>query len=155
MAIGKGKLLEQLRAVCTEIAEKNETELVDVAFEKENNVRFLRVYIDRRGGVGLDDCEKVSNDISDYLDSADPIEENYTLEVASPGLDRPLREQRDFDRYIGETVEIKLRQAVDHKSKFVGELTAFKEQKVYITVKGEEMSFDLENIKSAKRTIIF
>lgn len=90
------------------IIEKEEFELVDVEYKKEGSNWYLRIYIDKPGGITLDDCQKVSEQLSDKLDEVDPIKENYFLEVSSPGLDRPLKKESDFERFKGEIVEVKL-----------------------------------------------
>ncbi len=83
-------------------------ELVDVEFVKEGQHRYLRIYIDKEGGVSLEDCQKVSEYLNERLDSLDPIEENYFMEVSSPGIERPLKKEADFERFKEHLVEVKL-----------------------------------------------
>lgn len=83
-------------------------ELVDVEFVKEGQHRYLRIYIDKEGGVSLEDCQKVSEYLNERLDSLDPIEENYFMEVSSPGVERPLKKEADFERFKEHLVEVKL-----------------------------------------------
>src|SRR5688572_25516812 len=80
------------------IIEKEEFELVDIEYKKEGANWYLRLYIDKPGGITLDDCQKISNQLGDRLDEEDPIKGNYFLQVSSPGLDRPLKKERDFVR---------------------------------------------------------
>ena len=81
------------------LIEKNNFELVDVEFVKEGQNWFLRLYVDKPGGILIDDCELVSREVEKLLDESDPIEQAYILEVSSPGLDRPLKKDKDFERY--------------------------------------------------------
>ena len=90
------------------VIEENAFELVDVEYVKEGGGYILRLYVDKEGGITIDDCETVSRYVSDRLDEDDFIEEAYTLEVSSPGLDRPLKKDRDFERHLGERVTVRL-----------------------------------------------
>lgn len=109
------------------ILEQNKYELVDVEFVKEGPDNFLRIYIDKPGGITIDDCQIVSELISNKLDENDPIDKGYFLEVSSPGLDRPLKTDGDLKRNIGKDVEVKLYQNVEGKKMLVGELLSFSE----------------------------
>lgn len=90
------------------VLEENGFELVDMEYVKEAGNWYLRAYIDKDGGITINDCELVSRYFSDRLDEADFIEESYTMEVSSPGLDRPLKKDKDFQRHLGDEVEVKL-----------------------------------------------
>ncbi len=107
-------------------------ELVDVEFTKEGIHRYLRIFIDKEEGVTLDDCQHVSQKISEQLDKIDPIEENYFLEVSSPGLDRPLKTKRDLEKSIGKNIEIKLYKKINNKKKYCGEFIEFDEDNIEI-----------------------
>lgn len=104
-----------------------EYELVDVEYVKEGSLKFLRIYIDKGGEMSLDDCQKLSRLISEKLDEVDPIEENYMLEISSPGLDRQLKKDRDFEREKGKEVELKLFKAKDGIKDFEGILLGLNE----------------------------
>ena len=117
------------------IVEKENFELVDVEFKKEGPHRYLRVFIDKDGGITLDDCQKVSEALSEKLDELDPIEENYFLEVSSPGLDRPLKKDADFERFKGELVEIKLYEPINGQKLLEGELVGLVEDHIHLNVK--------------------
>lgn len=106
----------------TPIVEELHLELVDLEFVKEGANWYLRVYIDKEGGVNIDDCEAVSRALEKKLDEADPIEQAYVLEVSSPGLDRPLKKDADFEKFVGEIIDIKLYQAKDGKKQYQGKL---------------------------------
>ncbi len=112
--------------------EKNSFELVDVEFVKEGSNRYLRIYIDKEGGITVADCELVSRALSDILDAEDFIEEAYVLEVSSPGLGRPLKKEKDFVRSMGEEIEIRCFRAVDSSKEFRGILTAYDAKTVTI-----------------------
>lgn len=90
------------------VIQANDFELVDVEYVKEAGTRYLRAYIDKEGGITIDDCELVSRAFGERLDAEDFIEESYVLEVSSPGLGRPLKKEKDFARSIGKDVEVKL-----------------------------------------------
>ncbi|MGI6072088.1 MAG: ribosome maturation factor RimP [Lachnospiraceae bacterium] len=107
------------------ILEQNEFELVDVEYVKEGNDRYLRAYIDKEGGININDCELVSRALEEKLDVADFIREAYILEVSSPGLTRPLKKEKDFARNKGRQVEIHLYRPVDKSKIFIGTLVSF------------------------------
>lgn len=119
-------------ALITPIVEANHFELVDVEYVKEGANWYLRAYIDKEGGITIDDCELVSRAFSELLDREDFIEDSYIMEVSSPGLLRPLKKDKDFARNIGNEVELKLYKAVDKKKEDTGFLTAFDKNTVTI-----------------------
>ncbi|ABY94867.1 ribosome maturation factor RimP [Thermoanaerobacter thermohydrosulfuricus] len=137
------------------VLEKNNFELVDVEYKKEGSHWYLRVYIDKEGGITLDDCQLVSEYLSDRLDEVDPIEHSYILEVSSPGLDRPLKKPRDFERNIGKEIEISLYAPIDKRKKFEGELIEFTGDKIIILYNGERKEFDMKNVSLVKPVIKF
>ena len=118
------------------IINANNFELVDVEFIKEAGTYYLRIYIDKEGGITIDDCEIVSRALSDKLDEKDFIEESYILEVSSPGVGRPLKKDKDFARSIGEEVDVKLFKPIEKQKEFNGILESFNEEE--ITVKLDE-----------------
>ena len=129
------------------IIEKNGFELVDVEYVREGGSWYLRAYIDKPGGINVDDCETVSRELSDILDEKDFIDEAYILEVSSPGLGRPLKKEKDFKRSLGEEVEIRTYRMVDKKKEFTGILKAYDKDTVTIGMEdGSEMIFDKGDI---------
>ncbi len=131
----------------TPLVEANNFELVDVEFVKEAGTNYLRIYIDKEGGITIDDCEIISRALSDLLDEKDFIDEAYILEVSSPGLGRPLKKDKDFARSIGEDVDIKLFKPIDKQKEFSGVLEAYDDKE--ITVKLDEdtiMKFNRKDI---------
>lgn len=129
------------------IMEANGFELVDVEYVKEAGNWYLRAYIDKPGGITVDDCEVVNRELGDLLDRDDFIDESYILEVSSPGLGRPLKKERDFIRSKGEEVEIRTYRMVDRQKEFRGVLKAWDKDTVTIeTEDGQEQIFDRDNI---------
>lgn len=146
--------------IVTELAEpivrQHSYELVDVEFIKEGANWYLRIYIDKPNGITIDDCQTVSEELGEKLDKVDPIEQSYFLEVSSPGLERPLKKERDFEKYKGETVEVKLFEAVDGKKIFEGELLGLIDNNVSIKpLKGEDLSFERDKVALVRRVIKF
>ena len=122
-------------------------ELVDVEYVKEAGTWYLRAYIDKPGGIMVDDCEVVSRELSDILDEQDFIDEAYILEVSSPGLGRPLKKEKDFARSIGEEIEIRTYRAIDRQKEFIGILKEFDKDTITIEYEdGETKSFERNNI---------
>lgn len=129
------------------IMEANGFEMVDVEYVKEAGTWYLRAYIDKPGGITVDDCEIVNRALGDLLDRDDFIEESYILEVSSPGLGRPLKKERDFVRSQGEEVEIRTYRMVERQKEFRGVLKTWDKETVTIeTEEGRERVFDRDNI---------
>ena len=103
-------------------------ELIDVEYVKEVSLKYLRIYIDNQGKMSLDDCQRFRRQISEKLDKIDPIEENYMLEISSPGLDRHLKKDKDFSREKGKEVELKLFKAIDGAKEFEGTLVGLNDE---------------------------
>ncbi len=120
------------------ILAENACELVDVEYVKEGSDYFLRLYIDKEGGVTIDDCEVVSRALEEKLDAADLIPDAYILEVSSPGLDRPLKKEKDFVRSKGKDVEVRCYKAVSGSREWRGALTSWDDETVTITPEGAE-----------------
>lgn len=135
---------------------KNRFELVDLEYVKEAGTWYLRAYIDKEGGITVDDCELVSRAFSDLLDEHDFIDDSYILEVSSPGLGRPLKKDKDFDRNIGKEIEIKLFRPVDHQKEFTGILEAYTKESVTITVPdGISVTLERKNIALIRQALDF
>lgn len=122
-------------------------ELVDVEYVKEGSNWYLRAYIDKEGGIFVNDCELVHRELSDLLDELDYVEGSYILEVSSPGLGRPLKKEKDFQRSLSKNVEVKTFRKRDGRKDFRGALTAYDEKTVTITEEsGQEITFDRAEI---------
>ena len=129
----KRELYEQkTEEILLPIVEENGIELVDVEYVKEGSTWYLRAYIDKPGGINIDDCEVVSRRLSDILDEKDYIDDAYILEVSSPGLGRPLKKEKDFKRSLGEEVEIRTYRMIDKQKEFTGILKDYDEKTVTI-----------------------
>jgi len=123
------------------LIEQNNFELVDVEYVKESSNWYLRIYIDKEGGISVDDCEIISRALSEKMDEKDFIDDAYILEVSSPGLGRPLKKDKDFVRSIGKEIEIKLYKAMNKQKDFEGTLKSYTKDEVTIEVDGEEIKF--------------
>lgn len=130
-------------------------ELVDLEYKKEGPHWYLRIYIDKAGGISTDDCQKVSERISDVLDVKDPIPHSYFLEVSSIGLDRPLKRDEDFVRFKGHEVDVKLYKARSGKKDYTGELIGLIDNDILINVDGSIISFSRNQIAIVKLAIKF
>ena len=145
LAAGKGRSMrrkEEIEAYAENlflpITQKHVFELVDVEYVKEAGSWYLRVYIDKEGGIAVDDCEVVSREADPILDTDDCIEESYILEVSSPGLGRPLKKDKDFARSIGEEVEVRLFRAVEGCKEYTGLLNAYDKTTVTLMLEDEK-----------------
>lgn len=131
--MSKKEIYEQkAEAILTPIVEQHGFELVDVEYVKEGSNWYLRGYIDKEGGITVNDCETVSRAFSDRLDEEDFIEEAYIMEISSPGLGRALKKEKDFQRSMGKNLEIHTYRAIDKQKEFYGVLTAYDENSVTI-----------------------
>ena len=150
------ELIEKLNKEVLPLAAQFGLELVETEYVKEDGNWYLRVYVDKEGGVTIDDCSDLSLKVSDMLDKTDPIKETYILEVSSPGFDRPLKNERDFQRYTGEVVEVGLYKPLDGSKHFEGALKGLVDGKVVIVDDdGNEQAFERKDVSIVKRKIIF
>lgn len=133
---------EKAAALLEPIVQEQGFELVDVEYVKEGGTWYLRAYIDKEGGITIDDCELVSRAFSDVLDREDFIEDSYIMEVSSPGLGRPLKKEKDYERSMGKELEIRTYRAIDGQKEFYGILTAYDSNSVTVKEEnGEEKTF--------------
>ena len=131
----------------TPILDRRNFELVDVEYVKEGSTWYLRVYIDKEGGITSDDCADVSREMNEILDREDYVEGSYTFEVSSPGLGRPLKKEKDYIRSMGKELEIRTYRAIDREKEFYGILKAYDADTVTIEQEdGKEMVFEKSNI---------
>lgn len=137
-----GKVSEQVFELVAPIAESFGLEVIEVLYEKKYDGMNLTIVIDKDGGVTINDCETLHRAIDQPLDELDPIDCAYTLNVSSPGIDRPLKTERDYKRNLNKKISVKLYKAVDSKKKFVGILTAYDDETFTITTeKGQIITF--------------
>jgi len=144
-------VLEMTEPICADLG----LSVWDIEFLKEGKNNVLRVYIDKEGGVGIDDCEAVSVALSAKLDEKDPIPSAYSLEVSSAGLDRQLKRPSDFARYIGHQVDVKLYGPIDGLKDFTAELVAFENETVFLNHAGKAMEISLSKAASVRLAVIF
>ncbi len=131
----------------TPILDRMNFELVDVEYVKEGGTWYLRAYIDKEGGITVNDCEAVAREMNEILDKEDFVEDSYVFEVSSPGLGRPLKKEKDYVRSIGKEVEIRTYRAINREKEFYGILSAYDENTVTIKTEDEtEMTFEKSDI---------
>lgn len=160
--MAKKKITEIIEEISAEFLAQNGLELYNSEFVKEGRDWFLRVYIDKMQEaqeaqyVSTDDCEKVSRFLSAELDRIDPIEQNYYLEISSPGMDRALLKDKDFVRFAGEIVDISLYKAVDGQKAYQGRLVGIEDGKIIITDEQDNrIEFPREQVAKTKLAVIF
>lgn len=152
----KREILKTVKQMCQTIADELNFELVDMEYIKEFGSYFLRVYIDKVGGVSTDDCERMSEKLNVILDESDPIKEAYYLEVSSPGLDRPLKTDKDLKRNLDKEVEIKLYQSINNMKNYEGTLLGFNDDEITIKdSQGKTISLPKDTISIIRLAIKF
>lgn len=146
----KKRVVDIVSELVQPFVSEKDLELVDVEFVKEGPDRYLRVIIDKEEGVSIDDCGEVSLFISKKMDELDPIEENYFLEVTSPGVERPLKKDKDFERFAGRTVQVKLYQPIDGQKILEGTLVGLFDN----TIKLEVSEGQVVEIPKSKASLV-
>ena len=132
------------------IIENLNIELVETEYVKEGSQWFLRLYIDKPGGVSLDDCQLVHESVTDIIDEADPISGPYVFEVSSPGLDRPIKTEKDYNRVMGQKIDVKLYKPVNGNKQYTGIVCAYEEGEVELDCPEGKMRFNLSDIALAR-----
>ena len=150
MSSGTDRIIATIQDFAEPVLVELGLELVEVQFRPEAHGWVLRLFIDKEGGVTIDDCADVSREISAYLEAEDLIEHSYHLEVSSPGLERPLKRLEDFERFSGRKARIKLKEPVGEQRVFVGTLAGVEDQAVSLLVDGREQRFALNRIARAR-----
>ena len=150
---------QEIEQHCTElvtpIIEQNGFELVDVEYVKEGSDYYLRVYADKEGGIDINDCVFISRNLEEKLDEADKLTDPYILEVSSPGLGRPLKKEKDFQRNLGEEVEVRTFRAIEGQKEFTGILKAYDKESVTIELEETEMKFARTDIALIRQAFDF
>lgn len=131
------KISDKVEALARPVVEEEGCKLWSVEYVKEAGTWYLRIFIDKDGGVGIADCEAISRRLDPILDEADPIPESYVFEVGSAGAERELKRTSDFEQFIGSDVEVKLYQPYEGRKTLVGTLEEYNDR--YITVSGVEL----------------
>lgn len=138
------------------LVEEHRFELVDVEYVKEAGSWYLRAYIDKEGGIAVDDCEVISRILSDWLDKEDFIDDSYILEVSSPGLGRPLKKEKDFARSIGKDVDVRLYKALNKSKEYTGTLKAYDKESVTLQMEdGSDLVFQRAEIALIRLALDF
>ena len=154
-------VVETVTEVVLPILEEKQFELVEVEFVKEGKSWFLRIFIDKEGGIDIEECAYVSEQVSEKLDAMDPdpIPQAYFLEISSPGAERPLKKEADYQRAVGEYIHVSLYQPIDGEKQFEGFLQSFDENqlvmKTRIKTREKERTIDRKNIAKARLAIQF
>ncbi|TCT15055.1 ribosome maturation factor RimP [Natranaerovirga pectinivora] len=152
----KDNIEEKTTGLLEPIIEANNFELVDVEYVKEGSNWYLRAFIDKEGGITIDDCELVSRALEAKLDEKEFIPVQYILEVSSPGLDRPLKKEKDFQRSIDKLIELKLYKAVDKQKEFIGILREYDKDTIKVELDNNELvEFNRSDIALIRLAIVF
>ncbi len=122
----------------------------DVTYTKEGKDNYLRIFIDSENGISLDDCEKVNNAITDMLDEANYVKDQYFLEISSPGIERHIRKEKHLKESIGKEINIKLFKAIEKQKEVTGILKSFDEANIIIETETQELSIERKNISLMK-----
>ncbi|WP_084566039.1 ribosome maturation factor RimP [Halanaerobium kushneri] len=149
-----GKVAETVTDFVLPIAHSEELNLVDVEFLKEGSNWILRIFLENKDGdLTIEECEKVSRALSVILDEEDPIDKSYILEVSSPGLERPLKTEEDFERFKGELIAVKTFKKINGKKEFIGTLKDFEKDKIILILADkQEISIDYSLVARANLT---
>ena len=149
------KVTDVVSQLAAPIVAENGCELWDVEYVREAGEWFLRVYIDKEGGVSINDCEAISRPMSDKLDEVDPIEGSYTFEVSSAGADRALKKPEHFEKMMGSQVEVRLYRAVDGRKSMVGELTGYENGDVTLNLPEGQRTFPKADVAQVRLYVTF
>ena len=149
------KVTDLTAALAEPIVQEQGCSLGDVEYVREAGQWFLRVYIDKEGGVSIQDCEAVSRPLSDALDEADPIEGSYVLEVSSAGADRPLKRPEHFRQFLGAQVEVRLYRALEGRKEYVGILAGYEAGNVTIQMETGAQTFLKQDVAQVRLYVTF
>lgn len=149
------KITERVFALAKPVVEEEGCSLWDVEYVREAGSWYLRVYIDKEGGVGIDDCERISRRLDPILDQEDPIPDSYVFEVGSAGAERELKRPSDFEQFLGSEVEVRLYQPLNGRKAYVGELLGFADGAVTIRCDAKELRFEKPQIAQVRLHVSF
>jgi ribosome maturation factor RimP len=149
------KIKSIVEEMITSFIEEHNFELVDVEYVKEGKNWFLRIYVDKDGGIDIDDCGLVSEYLSKQLDLNDPMDDVYFLEVSSPGAERPLKKSADVIKAVGKDVFVTVYEALDGLKEFEGRLLSFEDEVLVVEVGKKQHSIPYDKVASARLAIIF
>ena len=137
---------KQIEAIITPVIEQEGGELVDLQWRKEGHQQVLRLFLDKPNGITLDDCAYFSDRVGATLDDGDKIPQSYVLEVSSPGLDRVIKKDKDFERFSGKSVKLKLKLAENGQRRFSGVLQGLKDGRIMVLVDKDLKAFARDNV---------
>ena len=149
------KLTEKIRSLAEPVVREEGCSLWDVEYVREAGSWYLRLFIDKDGGVGIDDCERISRRLDPILDEADPIPESYVFEVGSAGAERELKRPSDFAQFMGAEVEVKLYKPLDGRKAWVGELAGYDAGAVTLRIGEEERRFTAAEVAQVRLHVSF
>lgn len=156
--MNKNSIISRTEDLLNNLLKDKEIELVEVDYVKENNIYYLKVYIDTNDGITIDECSEVSRELSKLLDDYDFIEDSYFLEVSSPGLDRPFKTKEDYNKNLNEIIEISLYAKKNNEKKFIGKLIKIEEKSITLELENKEKTtivFNFDEISKANKHIDF
>lgn len=145
------KIEERVEELVTKPIDELGYKVYDVMYVKEGKDNYLRIFIDKESGISLDDCEKVNNAITDMLDEADIIKDQYFLEISSPGVERHIRKDKQLEEHIGKDINVRLFKPINKQKELTGTLQKFDDEQVVLLINEEEITINRENISSMKR----
>jgi ribosome maturation factor RimP len=143
------EIADRIKALADRIVFNEGLELVDIEYRRESRGWVLRLYLDKEGGVTLDDCTRISQEVGRTLDVEDVIETPYTLEVSSPGLTRRLKTEKDFKKYQGSLIKVKTVDPIENRRQFKGKLLGVSEERIEIEIEGGVFQIPLSNVGKA------
>ena len=149
------KLTDKIAEIAAPIVEEEGCSLWDVEYVREAGSWYLRIYIDREGGVSIEDCERISRRLDPILDEEDPIPDSYVFEVGSAGADRELKRPGDFEQFMGDEVEVRLYRPVEGSKQHIGTLCGYENGRVIISRNGSPLSFDKDQIAQVRLYVTF
>ena len=149
------KITERVFELAKPVVEEEGCSLWDVEYLREAGTWYLRIYIDKEGGVSIDDCERISRRLDPILDEADPIPESYVFEVGSAGADRELKRPSDFAQFMDSEIEVKLYKPLNGSKSFVGRLAGYEEGTVVLDWRGKELRFAPAQIAQVRLYVSF
>ena len=149
------RLTDKIAEIARPVVEEEGCSLWDVEYVREAGTWYLRVFIDREGGVSIDDCERVSRRLDPILDEKDPIPESYVFEVGSAGADRELKRPRDFEQFMGSDVEVRLYRPVDGSKHYTGVLAGYEDGVVTLTQGEKTLRFTKEQVAQVRLYVSF
>ena len=144
------KITEKVAALAKPVVEEEGCTLWDVEYMREAGTWYLRIFVDKEGGLGIDDCERISRRLDPMLDEADPIPDSYVFEVGSAGAERELKRPSDFEQFMGSEVEVKLYRPVGGSKRCVGTLRGYENGAVTVEQDGKPLRFEKDQVAQVR-----